>query len=385
MIERHNNFISDYTYSIGYPEGVVPTIIRGDIIKELQKLVEEDDTIKKDYLFYSLSKDINSFDIETFLSDYDLRIYRIKFGSNDVGEEILTKNIFDVFKKDFSSDKIAQYLKDNLDKIYTVPYMLNLEITNKKSVDSIYLPKTTSDSNKIDLSLFKKIVNQFNDINSNFYLVFGGFGEPFLHSGFLQILDFVNKNKINTIIETYGIDMDKSFFEQVEKLDKEYLTFVFKIDSYFETTYNKIHANGNFNKAIENYRALKSSGYKVYKQITRMVENEEEIEKYIKNKDADDLIIRKFSTYCGKLEDKKVVDLSPLERIPCFHLRRELFVNSYGKVSLCHYNYDNIIGDFNNEDINSIIKKIKGFYQDNANKNLKDGCINCDDYYLFNF
>ena len=118
-----------------------------------------------------------------------------------------------------------------------------------------------------------------------------------------------------------------------------------------------------------------------------MLENEVEIEKFIRNKESDDLIIRKYSTFCDLIPDKKVVDLSPLERIPCFHLRREVYVKSDGTVPVCMYSRykNNIIGDLNNEDIGLIMKKLKGLYERNVKKDYLDFCINCNDYYLFNF
>ena len=171
----------------------------------------------------------------------------------------------------------------------------------------------------------------------------------------------------------------------LDKIYKNLITFVIKIDSYYETTYNLINKGGNFNKAVGNYKELKKRGYKVYKQVIRIAENEEEIEKYIRNGEVEDLIIRKFSTYCKKLEDKKVVDLAPLERIPCFHLRRDIFVNSFGEVPFCCYAYDKIVGDLKKEPLLSIIDALNSHYKDNALSNYKPFCLDCDDYYIFNF
>ncbi|HPO49299.1 MAG TPA: spiro-SPASM protein [Spirochaetota bacterium] len=385
MLERHEKYVSDYTYAIGYPEGLSPVILRGNIIKELKKLVENDDVVKKDYLFYALSKDINSFDIETFLSDYDLRIHRIKFGLSDAGEEVLTTKLFDIFKNNFTVDSLTEYLNNNLDKIYTVPYMLNIEITNYSTVKSAYLPEPKSNDKNFDFNLFKKTVTDFKKINDKFYLLLGGKGDPVLHENFYEILDFLNVNSIETVIETYGIDFDFEKLKSIDNFQNEKFSFVLKFDSYYEETYNKINLGGDFNRLQNAYKTLKENNFKVYKQIVRTIENEEEIEKYIKNKESDDLIIRKYSTFCSKLEDKKVVDLSPLERIPCFHLRREIFINSSGEVCFCSYNYEKIIGDLKSETSSQIVEKMKKLYEKNALGQYEDRCKNCDDYYIFNF
>ena len=71
MIERHIQYFADYTYSLGYPDGLLPTIIRKEALKEFLNLSESLNILTPNYLFEILSKDINSFDIETFLSDID--------------------------------------------------------------------------------------------------------------------------------------------------------------------------------------------------------------------------------------------------------------------------------------------------------------------------
>ncbi len=140
MVETHKKFIADYTYAIGYPDGMLPVILRKEIIKELIPLVENDSNIKKDYLFYALSKDINSFDIETFLSENDLRIYRIGFGMDDSGEGLITKKIYDEFKKNINAEKITSYLAGSIDKLFTTIYMITFELTNfPESVPAIIL------------------------------------------------------------------------------------------------------------------------------------------------------------------------------------------------------------------------------------------------------
>ena len=72
MFERHRNFLADYTYGVGYPDGLLPTILSHTCLKQLKSISENNDidTVQcRDYLFQLLSKDINSFDVETFRSE----------------------------------------------------------------------------------------------------------------------------------------------------------------------------------------------------------------------------------------------------------------------------------------------------------------------------
>jgi spiro-SPASM protein len=385
MLKRHNSYMSDYTYGIGFPEGLLPTIVNKDILKEMTRLVENDDVIKKDYLYYTLSKDINAFDIETFLSDDDLRVYRIKFGLNDEGEELFTDKMFENFGSNFTVKSLCEYLTKNPDSTYTIPYMIDLELTNQSPIKSIYLPENAERKSELSFELAKKIISSGKKINHDIRIILGGIGDPVSSKDFLKILEFISNENINCVVETTGSGINAGFVEKINNFNKEKIIFVVKLDCYDEPTYKIIHPDGNFSGTQEAIKLLKDTGFKTYKQVVRIHENEVEIEKYVRNKEAEDLIVKKFSTFCKTLPDKKVVDLSPLERIPCFHLRREIYVKSTGEVTFCMFSLNEKIGDFNKEEIGSIIEKLKKAYEENAKCNYKDFCKSCDDYYLFNF
>ncbi|MCK4796291.1 MAG: spiro-SPASM protein, partial [Spirochaetes bacterium] len=386
MLKRHEKYIADYTYGIGYPKGIIPMIIRKNIIKELICLVKDDKEIKKDYIFYSLSKDINSFDIETFLSDYDLRIFRISLGCNDNGEDIMTQGLYKIFGSNYTVNNIVEYLSKNLDMLYTTVYMLTLELANYSPISSMYYPDNKENQQIMDNNLLKQIVTSVKKENERIRIILGGIGEPLAHDNFNEILKFMIENDLDVIIETTGYNIDKNFIKTLDNIKRERVVFVVKLDAYEKETYKLIHPEGDFEKIIDSISLLKEAGFKVYKQIIRIHENEVEIEKYIRNKESDDLIIRKYSTFCDILSDKKVVDLAPLERIPCFHLRREIYIKADGTVPACIYSrYKNNIGDLNKESITEIIEKFKNLYVKNSKNDYLDFCMNCNDYYLFNF
>ena len=387
MLSRHSKYIADYTYCIGYPVGLIPEIIRKDIIKELINLVKDERIIKKDYIFYAISKDINSFDIETILSDYDVRIYRVSIGHNDKGEYILTDNLYRIFKQDFSYNSIVEYINNNPMELFTTLYLLTLELTNFSSISSIYYPKHNEESIQLNFDLVKKIITDIKKLNQDIHVILGGIGEPLEHDKFIEILNYIIENDIAVIIETYGNNITDNLIEKINEAKKSYITFVLKYDAYEEKTYNMIHPEGDFNKINNSIKLLKSKGFKVYKQIIRMIENEVEIEKFVRKKEVDDLIIKKYSTYCDMMPDKKVVDLAPLNRIPCYHLRRELYIKADGNVPVCMFSRfkKDCIGDYKKDNIDLILDKLKDLYIQNSENKYLEFCKNCNDYYLFNF
>lgn len=387
MFKRHQKFLADYTYCLGYPDNLTPVILRKDIIKEMLKLVAEDDTISKNYLFYTISKDINSFDIETFLSEYDLRLYRLKIGASDQGEIIFTKKLVEEIGLNSNYEHITEYCFNNLDKLYTTIYMLSLELTNQQNLTTIYQPQEQdkTKSYTLDFNLVKKIVDDLKNKNDKITIVLNGLGEPFLYSDLIKVIKLITENSLDLIIETNGHFIDQKFIDSIKDVDCKLLKFVVKLDAFSEVTYLKIHQDGDFQKVIKGIELLEKSGFQVYKQIVRMLINEEEIEQIIRNNEMDNVILRKYSTFCGSLTDKKVVDLAPLNRIPCFHLRRELFIRADSKVSTCIYAYNNIIGDLKKDSLDFILKEMEKNYIKNTLKEYNDFCSKCDDYYLFNF
>ena len=43
MFLKHKNFLADYTYAIGYPDGLVPTILSSSCLKQLQLIAKENE------------------------------------------------------------------------------------------------------------------------------------------------------------------------------------------------------------------------------------------------------------------------------------------------------------------------------------------------------
>ncbi|MCG8572383.1 MAG: spiro-SPASM protein [Spirochaetes bacterium] len=385
MIHQHEKFLADYTYGLGFPAGLLPEVVKKDVLPEMMKLVEKEETCRQDYLFYSLSKDINSFDIETLLAPKDLRLLRVRIGNNDAGEKKLTQKLYDQFNGKATYTEIAEFLHAHPEKLFTIPYLLTLELTNQRDTDSTYLPPKEDAVQILDLELIQKIIAQALQQNPHINLILGGLGEPLLHPEIFKIFESLKQIQGELVIETCGLTITDSFIQELTKLDMDNIKWVIKVDAENENTYRQIHPQGNFQQANEAVKLLKAAGYKVYTQIVRMPINEEEIEKLIRNKQIEDIIIRKYSTYCGKIPDQKVVDLSPMNRIPCFHLRREIYVNATGKVSPCNSAFDWIIGDLDQQDLKEINILLGNQYREHAKKNYQKYCKNCDDYYLFLF
>jgi spiro-SPASM protein len=267
-----------------------------------------------------------------------------------------------------------------------VPYHLILELNQKTDVPSLYLPQNPSEPPAdADPEFLMKTIEELASLNPDLWIQLGAVYEPLLHPSFKKILKWINQRSLRCVIETSGRSITAEWLEELSGCSRDLIHFVLKFDCYDEARYPLIHPGESFDPVRKAFEILKESGFRVYKQVVRMVENEPDIEKYIRSKETDNLIIRKYSTFTGELPDRKVVDLSPLTRIPCHQLRRAITILPDRKVPYCLYARKRILGDLLTEPLSAVLMRMEDAYQKNARKEYTDFCRNCDDYYIFNF
>lgn len=383
MFARHQSFLADYTYGVGYPDGLLPTVLSMTCLKQL-KIISENNDIDavqcRDYLFQLLSKDINSFDVETFISPVDLRIKRISVGNSDSGESAFTAFLAETLGTEVSYDDLANFLLEHPQALFSSIYGMFIDITGNETTSSAYVPHSATAVGFVNSDKIKKIAEEITEVNSKMRVVIGSKCEPMLHPDFVTIVNNFLAKGIKVIVETYGNTLPENL---AEIADFSSVTFVFKIDAQNENTYHAVHPNGDYKTAVGNYNKVKDLGFKTYLQITRTVETENDIEKLLKDKQPD-VLIKKYSSYCNVLSDKKTVDLSPLERFECYHLRRELYLDCGLNAYYCMFS-DKKIGSADNESITELMGKLKKAYISHAAGEMEDFCRKCDDYYTFNF
>jgi spiro-SPASM protein len=133
----------------------------------------------------------------------------------------------------------------------------------------------------------------------------------------------------------------------------------------------------------------------VYVEAVRVSGEEDAIERFYRawkafadDKKAPGIIIQKYSTFCGALPQKQAVDLSPVERRPCWHIMRDFPVYLSGDVPLCRENLGEtamILGNVFKEDLEVIWKRGESAYRSHCEKAYSDTCKVCDEYYTYNF
>lgn len=99
------------------------------------------------------------------------------------------------------------------------------------------------------------------------------------------------------------------------------------------------------------------------------------------------IILQKYNRYAGLMPEKRVTDLTPIQREFCWHLNRDLYVNSDGTVSVCKQTPGRELGNLHKESLMQIWQKGLSSFADSLNgKHETTGapCLNCDEWYTFN-
>jgi spiro-SPASM protein len=124
-------------------------------------------------------------------------------------------------------------------------------------------------------------------------------------------------------------------------------------------------------------------------QAVRMKENEERLEDFYRAWKArlGQVIIQKYDPFGGLLPDRRVADLSPLKRFPCWHLKRDLAVLLDGRVPLCREDVgvSHPLGNLFEEDLAAVWARGEPRYRDHLRGDYLPPCAGCDEYYTFNF
>ena len=128
----------------------------------------------------------------------------------------------------------------------------------------------------------------------------------------------------------------------------------------------------------------------VYVQAVRMKANEEQLDgfyRYWKQQPDVQPIVQKYDAFCGALPERKVTDLSPINRFPCWHLKRDLTVLIDGSVPMCREDLkqQHLLGNIFEEDIAEVWERGVDYYRKHIDEEYPDLCRSCDEYYTYNF
>lgn len=413
VLSEHEEYAAEYTFADGFPYGLAPEVIdagAASIVASLaarggpQEAVGER-IASRDGIFSVMKGDINSFEIETLVADKDYRMLRLEFECTTKRNFLACRSLFGSLPPEArggvaAADAYGLCDRAEMDAAVqkTVPAFYNVQITKRANHSVVYSPQCAAvrGEEDMDFSAFRKLAGKIAAFSGQAVVSLSCFGEPLLHGRFA---DFVNEvlghEGLSVLVETDGTRVDERTLGAIDaERARGRIDWIVLLDAAEPALYADVHgcAEGDFSAAMGAVTLLERRfpGH-VWPQFVRMKMNEHELEgfyRFWKEKDSPsrgNLIVQKYDHFCMELGDEKPADLSPLSRIPCWHLKRDMTVLCDGTVPVCRDQFDTSIGNAFGEELGDIWRRNDGTLARHIGGEYPGKCGVCDEYYTFVF
>jgi len=421
LVFSHVEYKSEYTFVDGYPYGFAPEVIHSgtvNILYELSKTSQKnlgEKPVTKTSLFDLIKTDINSFEVETLMAPKDWRLLRLNFDTLRKENYLACEALFEKVNGEVQKNIIdlSDIASKSPEIIKTVPGFYNIQISSKVNSNVIYAPYENfakedgfSAEDLMNLDNFNSLVDKIAAFSETAVISLSAWGEAFSNSNLLLFIEKILSYKgLSVFIETDGLNISDDFCEKIRELIEktparnngwEKVMIAVSVDAFSKNVYGKIHENCNemdFEKSVNAISKLRNAvGNNVYPQFTRMNQNEEELENFFRywkeasNPSGGQLIIQKYNDFSGRIPMCKPADLSPVDRDPCWHLRRDMTILINGDVPVCRQCcFKHIIGNVFKENLEEIWTRNNDVLSQHMNKKYEGLCEKCDEFYTFNF
>lgn len=419
LIARHERYAAEYTFAEGYPVGLSPEILASGITQTLARLsAGQQGPVRRDGIFELIKKDINSFDIETIMSDQDMRHLRITLAC-DTRQGFLTCEALE----GINGANAFKLANSRASLLRTRPAFYSIQVAGPCPVSCIHCPypayclSGTSSSPKIDVrsrtdfmdpNAFFTLIDRIASFSHNAVVSLSLWGECALHPDIPALIEKVlSYPSLSVLIETTGLGWSQSSIEKIARIASasgpreqpvSSINWIVSLDACSASRWESLHtglpplssADSLFSQALHTMESLCSRfPDSVWPQMIRMKDNEEELELFYRSwkEKLSRVIIQKHDHFCSTIQDRRVADLSPLVRRPCWHLGRDMSILIDGTVPLCREDLyaARSLGNALTDELEHIWNNGAPVYEQHLCGNYEGMCGACDEFYTFNF
>jgi spiro-SPASM protein len=395
MLENHKKYFAHYSFADGYPYGMSPEIINTSILAPLEKLAASmAGSIERDTLFRVLEKDINAFDLETEISPKDLRLLRLSLTADSKQNYQLCRNLSDAGAHD--EETVLRVIEEQPELLRTLPYFYNIQISEGCPQACSYCPyplftaEVTTKREFMSLDAYSRILRSIEDFTPEAVISISLWGEPGLHPDIAKMIAKTEEYPgFSLVVETSAVGWRPDILDDVFSRDYKRLSWILSIDSLERENYAKMRGRGYEEAMRMKSLFLEKCPENTFYQAVRLKEHEKNTEAFFKTmqEKTDKIIIQKYDHFCGYLPGRKLTDLSPVNRLPCWHLKRDMNVLLDGSVPMCREDIKKgrLLGNIFSDNVREIWKKGSADYLRHTQKDYARICEHCDEYYTFNF
>jgi len=392
MLDVHLRYQAEFTYSENLPRGCSCEIISRELVKSVP---ESDGNMLP--LSEVVRSNINQFDVELYYRDPDIRDKRLSFRSGDRRERMIMENIISVAGGRPAYARIADIIAANPEVLHVAPSYAEVELTGRCDLDCVfcYRKRLASEHGDMPIPVYERLIDGLSSFGLPYSICLGGSGEPLMHPSFYELASRSLREGLlkNLVIETNGLLAGENLASFVRSSGDSRLRIIVNINGIDGATYSKLHGMDHFERVRGNILALReavSGSEGLYVQILKINETEPFLDQYYDawEKSGVPIILQKQNTYLGLIEDRRYSDLSPLERIPCWHLQRDCYILSDGRVAFCKQDVDGVsaagslvtstLGEIWSASLQAFTSNYRG------ELSLRPDCRSCDEWYTFN-
>ena len=393
LIDRHTRHRADYTFADGYPVGLAPELLRGRALAYLRELsADMHGEVTRETLFGVIQKDMNRFDIETELSRTDQRLLRLSLAVDTMANFQVSDGLAAGAPSDIDAwpDHVAE--RGLLHR--SLPRYVSIQVVEQDVHEVTYSPYPSIYGHVLapgaimSAAKFEELVAEIHGFSPEAVISISHWGEISLHPEVLRLVDaVVSRPSLKLVVETSGVGWDVESRDSLFARDG--VVVIVGLDTHDAETYRDIRGEG-FTEAVEFAEAAISAiPERAYVQAIRCDLTEPTLEEFYGHwtEKTENVIIQKYDWFSGRLPDRRVGDLAPLNRFPCWHLQRDLTVRVDGNVPLCREDLrrDRFLGNVFEKGLKEVWSAGAVVYAEHVGGNYRGICERCDEYYTFNF
>ena len=395
MYGNHRRYLAQYSFADGYPYGMTPEILSSEVVPKLRSLAESvAGPIERDTLFKVIQEDINAFDIETELSPMDQRLLRVSASADTKKNFTIIQRIVESGGRDCKT--VTAVLDDHPELLRSQPAYISLQLVDGCPQRCSYCPfplvggDILNQRNFMDLKYIKLIVEQVEEYCEDAVFNVSVWGEPSLHPDLEGVVSIIcGDHGFRLVVETSCIGWSRERVDELLDRFGEKITWICSLDAETPELYKSLRGEGYDEAQTTAEYLLERSKENTYIQAVRMRENEEHLESFYRRwkKKTDRVIIQKYSNFAGFLPDRRVADLSPVTRFPCWHIKRDLIVLLDGSVPACREDIkiSKALGNIYEEPLAEIWPRGDDWFKKHIAGDYPEMCRKCDEYYTFNY
>ncbi|TVQ27091.1 MAG: spiro-SPASM protein, partial [Spirochaetaceae bacterium] len=346
LLDRHRTYRADYTFADGYPVGLAPEVVNRRVLAHLAGICKPEPFVRQG-LFPIVLRDINRIDVETELSATDQRLLRLVLAVDSLANLIVCRALADGAPDRI--DEWAAHVARNAAQHRSRPRFVTIQTLEQEVHRTEYSPyplmrtDVTAAGRVMSIDEFQRIIDELADFAPEAVVHLSMWGEIALHPDAIAMIEYLLASAaLSVLVETSGVGWSDASRSQLFAIDDQRMQVIVGIDTNDPELYRELRGAG-FDEAIRfAEEAIEHLTTRAHVQAVRFDRSESALDAFYRHwkERTDNVIIQKYDHFCGRLPQRRIGDLSPINRFPCWRLQRDLAILVDGTVPLCREDID---------------------------------------------